>query len=124
MSEPKPRPVCMDPAHINEPTTVQEGDWARCTVCGKERLSFQPADEDDTLDALMDRGTTEWPGPGRIVEVPASVCWMAYYTDMSGIAVFDNEIDCLRHAVSNHMEVIELQAGDVNDQINAKYRKG
>lgn len=80
-------------------------------------------------DDLMAAATTEWPkDPGVAAEplhieseVP-TVCWMAYYTDWSGIAVFDNEIDCLRHAVTHHMEVIELAAGDVRDQIIANLR--
>lgn len=105
MGEPKP---CLNPAHISADTIVN-GDEILCSICGKQRLAFIPDPEEDSLDALMDHAT---------------VCWMAYYTDWSGIAVFNNEIDCLRHAVSNHMEVIELHAGDVNDQINTMHRKG
>lgn len=120
MANPK---LCLNPEHKTEPTfTVDGSDVEYCKVCSGERLSFKPG-EDPGIDDLMDRATTTWPGPGRIVEVPDTVCWMAYYTDWSGIAVFDNEIDCLRHAVANHMEVIELSAGDVRDQINTQHRK-
>lgn len=52
-----------------------------------------------------------------------TVCWVAYYTDMSAVAVFNNELDALRHAVGTSMYVIEAKAGDVMDQINAQYRK-
>ena len=52
-----------------------------------------------------------------------TICWLAYYSDWSGMAVFDNELDALRHAVGSSMEVIVLHAGDVRDQINEAFRK-
>lgn len=32
-------------------------------------------------------------------------CWVAYYHDRSGAAVFKDEIDALRYAVERNMEV-------------------
>lgn len=46
--------LCLDPTHINHPTKGVEGDVPRCETCGGERLSFQPDDEADSLDALLD----------------------------------------------------------------------
>lgn len=40
---------------------------------------------------------------------PTSRVWMAYYHDRSRVALFDTEIDALRHAVDNGMQVIELR---------------
>lgn len=45
------------------------------------------------------------------------IVWFAYYSDWSGMAVFDNEVDALRHAVEHHMEVAGLHSGDVKEQI-------
>lgn len=56
------------------------------------------------------------------VEPEPTVCWMAYFNDMSDIAVFAFELDALRYAVANHMEVIELKAGSATDQINQRYK--
>lgn len=53
----------------------------------------------------------------------STVCWMAYYNDFSDMAVYDNEIDALRYAVNNHMEVIELRPGSVNQQINERHKR-
>ena len=104
MSEPKQRPVCMNPAHKDEPTTSVDGDWERCSVCGKERLSFKPADEDDTLDALMDRSTTTWPGPASGVEVAEPqkpyILWINYHTEGWQPTDCDTLADCYRTAIN------------------------
>lgn len=54
---------------------------------------------------------------------PKTICWLAYYSDYSGMSVFFNEIDALRCAVGSHMEVIELKEGDVMEQINASHKQ-
>lgn len=38
--------------------------------------------------------------------------WVAYYSDKSGLVIFDEEIDCLRHAVENSMKVSEVTLGE------------
>lgn len=40
-------------------------------------------------------------------------CWIAYYSDWSGIAVFGTEIEALRHAVEHSMIVQFFQWGEV-----------
>lgn len=37
--------------------------------------------------------------------------WVTYYNDWSGIAIFENEIDALRFAVANHMDVKFVEWG-------------
>ena len=39
-------------------------------------------------------------------------CWMAYYGDWSGFAVFAKEIDALRHAVEGSMNVVWVPWGE------------
>lgn len=62
--------------------------------------------------------------PIEVAELIASeaTIWVAYYSDFSGIAVFNNEIDAHRHANGSTMEVIGCRPGDVRDQINACHR--
>lgn len=38
-------------------------------------------------------------------------CWMTYYADWSGMAVFHSEIKALRHAVEHRMEIMEVPEG-------------
>ncbi|XTP37112.1 hypothetical protein ACORG1_13220 [Mycobacterium sp. TJFP1] len=52
-----------------------------------------------------------------------TVCWLAYYSDFSGMAVFPTEIEAHRHANGTTMEVVELRAGDVRDQIRARWQR-
>lgn len=104
--------LCLDPEHITHPVTVKPDDVPRCETCGGERLAFHP--EPDP------RPGTLWALPPDETASPPTVCWMAHTYDLSACAVFDNELDALRHAVGNSMHVIELRAGDVMDQINAK----
>lgn len=51
-----------------------------------------------------------------------TVCWMAYYDDWSGCAVFPTELEALRYAVGSSMQVIECHAGDVREQIERERR--
>ncbi len=45
--------------------------------------------------------------------------WFVYYHDLSGFAVFDDEIKALRYAVENGMQCKEMQYGeDVREQIS------
>ncbi len=44
--------------------------------------------------------------------------WLAYYPDLSGVAVFDEEIDALRYAVEKGMDVMFCDFGkDLGEQI-------
>lgn len=44
--------------------------------------------------------------------------WVAYYHDWSGMAAFADELDCLRYAVSNHMEAAAIPVGvDFRDAV-------
>jgi hypothetical protein len=40
------------------------------------------------------------------------LCWLAYYADWSGMKVFSEEIDALRHAVGTSMQVMPLYDGE------------
>lgn len=55
-------------------------------------------------DALDDARRTENAKPGF---------WLVYYSDWSGIAVFDTEIDALRYAVEKQMQVEFRQWGEI-----------
>lgn len=47
--------------------------------------------------------------------------WVAFHGDWSGFAFFAEEIDCLRYAVRNHMQVAQIELGkDVRDQVSAR----
>lgn len=37
--------------------------------------------------------------------------WLAYYADGSSFVVFDNELEALRYAVANTMQVVPLELG-------------
>ena len=39
-------------------------------------------------------------------------CWIAYYHDYSGVAVFETEIEALGYAVENSMQVAQYFNGD------------
>jgi hypothetical protein len=52
------------------------------------------------------------------------VTWVAYHSDLSGVATFrpaeDAELKCRRYAMDNHMDVIFLPDGeDLGEAINA-----
>lgn len=94
------RKTCLVNAHLTE--AAVDG---LCPICRGERLVFKG--EDPGIDDLMH-------------DDPKTVCWLAYYSDFSGMSVFFNEIDALRCAVDSSMSVIELKEGDVMDQITAK----
>lgn len=53
---------------------------------------------------------------------PARI-WVAYYSDWSEIAIFAEEIDCLRYAVDHvSMEVAHLELGrSVQEQIREQW---
>lgn len=38
--------------------------------------------------------------------------WLAFYADRSGFAVFPTEIQALRHAVVNSMDVRQVKVGE------------
>lgn len=46
------------------------------------------------------------------VDESAGGAWVAYYADWSGAAIFDSEVEALRHAVEHHMEVRFVQWGE------------
>lgn len=48
--------------------------------------------------------------------------WIAYYSDWSGFALFDTEIDALRFAVGSQMQVqaLNLPCEDVRKTVEAK----
>jgi hypothetical protein len=48
----------------------------------------------------------------ELVELFAGV-WLAYYSDYSGIAVFPTELEALKHAQSNGMNVRFCRWGEV-----------
>lgn len=60
---------------------------------------------------------TAHPGdfPSEITAVPpaarAEGCWVAYHSDWSGFALFDDEVAALRHAVSNSMSIGRAEWG-------------
>jgi hypothetical protein len=37
--------------------------------------------------------------------------WVAYYPDLSAVVLFADELECLRHAVENHMEAKFMDYG-------------
>ena len=37
--------------------------------------------------------------------------WVAFYYDMSGLVLFDNELTCLRHAVEHNMQAKFVEFG-------------
>jgi hypothetical protein len=39
-------------------------------------------------------------------------CWIAYHSDWSGFALFGKEVDALRYAVSNNMNVGRVGWGE------------
>lgn len=43
---------------------------------------------------------------------PEFVCWLAYYTDYSNMVCFAEEVDALRWAVTNNMQVKKLYEGE------------
>lgn len=45
------------------------------------------------------------------VEDAADGCWAAYYSDRSGVAIFATEIEALRYAVTNSMQVCFWEFG-------------
>lgn len=45
--------ICMKVAHLSQPEVPGDDGRAFCPICNGERLSFKPADEEDSLDALM-----------------------------------------------------------------------
>ena len=46
--------------------------------------------------------------------------WLAYWPDLSGLVAFSEEIDALRHAVENSMDVRWIQFDvDIRSQLNA-----
>lgn len=49
-----------------------------------------------------------------MTEVPrqSDGLWIAYYSDWSEFVVFDSEIKCLRHAVENSMQVVQIALGE------------
>jgi len=46
------------------------------------------------------------------MSAPQPLCWLAYHSDFSGMTVFADEIDALRHAVEHSMKVMPLNSGD------------
>jgi hypothetical protein len=52
-------------------------------------------------------GVAFWPNSANLPS--ASRVWIAYHVDWSGFAVFETEIEALRHAVDNMMHVKQLQ---------------
>lgn len=57
------------------------------------------------------------PRPAEVVPRPAEVgasdhYWIAFYADWSAFVVFNNELDCLRHAVDNAMSVKRVAFGE------------
>jgi hypothetical protein len=46
--------------------------------------------------------------------------WFAYHTDFSGFAFFTNELDALRYAVANKMEVQKMKNGETRQDIGKK----
>ncbi|MCX2931377.1 hypothetical protein ORI20_13920 [Mycobacterium sp. CVI_P3] len=63
--------MCLDPTHINHPVRLVEGEKPTCETCGGERLSFQPDDESDSLDELMDPP----------VKAKPYTVWLNYHTE-------------------------------------------
>jgi hypothetical protein len=43
-----------------------------------------------------------------MTDTPKLTVWMAYYSDWSDFAIFETEIEALRHAVKHEMHVKEL----------------
>lgn len=43
---------------------------------------------------------------------PGNGAWVAYYLDMRAVAVFATEVDALRYAQSNSMEVKFVEYGE------------
>ena len=50
------------------------------------------------------------PNPDKFPETPEGA-WVAYYPDLSGVAVFSSELEALRYAVSRSMLVKFLEYG-------------
>lgn len=50
------------------------------------------------------------------------VIWVAYYTDWSGFAVFDSELEALRYAVDScMMKVAQVKLGqDIRQQVEIR----
>lgn len=48
--------------------------------------------------------------------------WIAYYSDMSAVAVFVTEIEALRHAVDGSMSVIWVRSGQTIAEAEAAER--
>lgn len=46
-----------------------------------------------------------------------TVFYFCYYADFSAFAIFDDETEALRYAVSKHMECEEILCGNIKDQL-------
>lgn len=56
--------------------------------------------------------------PAPVVPLPEIELWLAYYGDWSGMALFNNELDCLRYALAGSMQVARVKLGvDLRDQV-------
>lgn len=53
----------------------------------------------------------------RPLSDPKNTVWFAYHTDLSGFAVFLDELEALRYAVENSMQVREVTQGSVHEQL-------
>lgn len=63
-----------------------------------------------TLEEFAEQQTRHSPSlgpqtPPEAPQRPSAGCWVAYHPDWSGFALFDDEVDALRHAVSNSMSI-------------------
>lgn len=57
---------------------------------------------------------------GARAVTPGAGVWVAYYSDMSSLVLFDDELACLRYAVENHMQAKYMQYGQpVREQMES-----
>lgn len=45
------------------------------------------------------------------MEITITGVWLAFYSDYSSVAVFNNELDALRYAISRGMQVLHVPYG-------------
>lgn len=57
-----------------------------------------------------------------MAEGQRDVIWVAYHSDYSEIAIFAEEIDCLRYALDHMMDAAQVELGrGVHEQLREQY---
>lgn len=82
-------------------------------------VAYLNAEQTEAIAKAVDQGRSiQVFGETYVPAVRRGGAWLAYFHDRSGLAVFDEEVEALRYAVSNTMSVLFWRYGaDLGDAL-------